>query len=678
MLSNEYGLKYNPPTSLFYIAIVLISFTFSLTFFEYSSFLGSKSNNDKNPQAPLSKITNLIKNHHFTNSTKKEEENPVNIANKKDEEIKDLKNEEKNKEKQERANTDIKQDAEIKIEKKDDDDKKEDIDKKDKRKRRYKKNREDDDNKEPSNNENTKKEEESKSEDESTPIFKDGRTFDHLYSKTQISPFYSKEFPKLEADTEKMEAVKEAFLHAWKNYDKFCFGHDSFHPKTCHCEDKNLGGGLTLIDSISTIIIMGLEEPYKKVRNFVKNNFAPRGTWSLFEFNIRYLGGLLSAYSLSHDKVFKKAAVGLGDAVNEIMESSGGFFQSTFSLKTVDQSDYKYRASGSKANSYILAECGTYQLEFFKLAEITGEDKYVKSATSVYKKLWRDNPDKGLITTHIGAGTDSYYEYIIKSYLMTGGVGKEMLHRHILMMNDIKSKLVFKTINQELVGIGAKSRSKYPDAEVEHLATFAGGMIALGSVKNNENHEEDLKLASDVTTTYAKTYAAFKSGIMPEHVEYNVRNENDKEDIKMVVDGYILRPETVESIFYLYRFTGDQKFRDYNWQIFKAINKSCRVENGFTSITKLQHDPEDVRHRDEMESFFLAETLKYLYLTFTDSSLISPTEWVFNTEAHPLHMWNKDTIEKFSNEIDIQISKSLNREKIREIEPRRRKLKDDN
>ena len=256
---------------------------------------------------------------------------------------------------------------------------------------------------------------------------------------------------------------------------------------------------------------------------------------------------------------------------------------------------------------------------------------------------------------------------------MTGGVGKEMLHRHILLMKDIKSQLVFKTINKELTGIGSRGSSNHPNSEVEHLATFAGGMIALGSVSENENHKEDLKLASELATTYAETYANFKSGIMPEHVRFNTDNENDKEDIKMVVDGYILRPETVESIFYLYRFTGDQKYRDYNWQIFKAINRSCRVKNGFTSITHINSEPEDVKHKDEMESFFLAETLKYLYLTFADSSLISQVDWVFNTEAHPLHIWNKETVQKFANDLDVQISKSLNRERIRDVDRTKRR-----
>lgn len=644
MLATQRTLRYKPPISLFYVAILLISFTFSLTFFEYTNFLYFRENSNQEGQSSFNRILNKFSAKQSSNSTLKSEENIIDD----------------NKAKTNEKNVDEKQDENDAIKKEDQSTLKES----DKEEDSTKFIKQEEDNKESNNS--------------SEIIFKDGRTFEHLYTKNLNSPYYSKEFPKLEADAEKMEAVKEAFLHAWSNYDQYCFGHDTFHPKSMRCSDDSLHGGLTLIDSISTIIVMGLEEPYKKVRDFVDKKFAPKGSWSLFEFNIRYLGGLLSAYSLSHDKTFKKAAVGLGNAINEVMESTGGFFSSKFHLSVRDRDNQEYSAKATQSSSsYILAEAGTYQLEFFKLAEITGDEKFVNSAISVYKRLWKKNSHNGLITSHIGAGTDSYYEYIIKSYLMTGGVVKEMLNRHSLMMKDIKSSLVFKSDNQDIVGIGTKGGKSGPYAEVEHLATFAAGMIALGSVKENENHEEDLKLASDLATTYAKTYAHFKSGIMPEHVGYNVNNEDKDNQIKMVVDGYILRPETVESIFYLYRFTGDEKYRNYNWQIFKAINSSCRVDHGFTSISRLDLPPEKVDHKDEMESFFLAETLKYLYLTFTDSTLISPAEWVFNTEAHPLHMWDEDTIKKFSDDIETQLTKALRREKIRNVHRKRKTEKDD-
>lgn len=95
----------------------------------------------------------------------------------------------------------------------------------------------------------------------------------------------------------------------------------------------------------------------------------------------------------------------------------------------------------------------------------------------------------------------------------------------------------------------------------------------------------------------------------------------------------LLRPETVESIWYLYQITGDKKYQDWGWEIFQAFLKYTRVENGFTSIGSVRN-PENTRPRDMMESFFLGETLKYLYMLFSDEPIFDLKKWVFNSEAH--------------------------------------------
>ena len=109
------------------------------------------------------------------------------------------------------------------------------------------------------------------------------------------------------------------------------------------------------------------------------------------------------------------------------------------------------------------------------------------------------------------------------------------------------------------------------------------------------------------------------------------------------VDGYKLRPETVESLFLLHRLTGDEKYREWAWQIFQAIEQHCRVASGGYSNLKTVAKPpaSGADLQDKMESFYLAETLKYLFLMFSDDdTLLSLKEWVFNTEAHPLPIWN--------------------------------------
>jgi mannosyl-oligosaccharide alpha-1,2-mannosidase len=395
-----------------------------------------------------------------------------------------------------------------------------------------------------------------------------------------------------------------------------------------------------IIDSLSTIILMNLTEIYEKCRAFVANDFAPHGSWSLFEFIIRYLGGLLSAAELTGDQVMIDTAVGLGYALLPGIERCNGFFNGQFTIASHGNSTFSADIS---SGSYCLAEVGSFQVEFLTLARLSGDDRFVQAAMNVYHRLWRDYPTNGLISGDIGAGTDSYYEYIIKCYIQTGAVSERMLERYLMVARDVKQRLVFRTIHQNLTGIGREGERI--DPIMEHLATFAGGMFAVGSVQANLNALEDLHLADELARTFWTVYKGFPAGVMPERVRYNTDREDDKRDFRMVADSYILRPESVESVYYMWKFTGLQKYRDYAWSMFQGINRSCRVQFGYAAIEGIEL--EKPRQQDDMESFFLAETLKYLYLTFSDSTILTPGEWVFNTEAHPVRIWDQATIDKF-------------------------------
>jgi len=94
------------------------------------------------------------------------------------------------------------------------------------------------------------------------------------------------------------------------------------------------------------------------------------------------------------------------------------------------------------------------------------------------------------------------------------------------------------------------------------------------------------------------------------------------------------RPEAIESVFILYRITGDASLLEAAWDMWEAI-----VKNTITDIAHAALDDctvEEPVKSDRMESFFMAETLKYFYLIFSDSDAISLDEYVLNTEAHPL------------------------------------------
>ena len=80
---------------------------------------------------------------------------------------------------------------------------------------------------------------------------------------------------------------------------------------------------------------------------------------------------------------------------------------------------------------------------------------------------------------------------------------------------------------------------------------------------------------------------------------------------------YLLRPETVESFFVLYQLTKDPIYREWGWEVFQSIERFCRTTYGYGALSDVHpRDTNTVTPRDSMESFFLAETLKYLYLLF--------------------------------------------------------------
>ena len=93
----------------------------------------------------------------------------------------------------------------------------------------------------------------------------------------------------------------------------------------------------------------------------------------------------------------------------------------------------------------------------------------------------------------------------------------------------------------------------------------------------------------------------------------------------------------MESYLLLWRLTKDPKYREWGWEMVQALDKHCKAEAGYSGIRNVYQVASGSANQDDVQqSFFLAETLKYLYLLFSDDNLIDLKRWVFNTEAHPL------------------------------------------
>ncbi|CAE6474146.1 unnamed protein product [Rhizoctonia solani] len=483
------------------------------------------------------------------------------------------------------------------------------------------------------------------------------------------------------ADPIRRDAVVAAFKHAWKGYERDAFGCDEYHPVAR--TGKNLtttrGIGYMIIDALDTMLIMGepLREEYLRARKWVETelDFDRDGRYSTFEITIRILGGLLSAYALSgQDELYLRRAEELGDRLLPAFNTPHGL-----PIPNVNFHSEPHPNWGGEPVS--TAEAATLQLEFKYLSHITGKDKYWKAAEKVMdvikEALKGEHAVDGALAPinmnaqtgefyysdiRLGSRGDSYYEYLLKQYLQTNGtepVYREMYDR---AMAAIHKNLVFKTPRSGLSYIAeleptrsAKIPEKWKvSPKQDHLVCFLGGSLQLGVTEGHNldpknlrklsaGKQRDWKLGEELTRTCMATHET-KTGLSPEiavfYAEGDIQSKTKDWHAKNRYDSrYILRPETVESLFLGWRLSGEIKYRKWGWDIFQAIEKHCKVpKGGYAGVESVFEVP--VVLLDNMETFFLGETLKYLYLLFDRSSSVPLHEYVFNTEAHPLPIFS--------------------------------------
>lgn len=441
------------------------------------------------------------------------------------------------------------------------------------------------------------------------------------------------------ADVEKREAVRNAMKHAWGGYKQYAWGKDELKPVS-HSSSDWLGLGCTIVDALDTLYIMKMEEEFNEAREWIakKLHFTQNKDISFFETTIRELGGLLAAYDLSGDEVFLLKARELADILLVAFETPTGLPRTSLNPATRATKNPSWTG-----NRGVLAEMGSVQLEFNYLACALGEPDYARKSTAVYDILLSLNtPTKGLYPVFVetesrpnfassqvtlGALGDSFYEYLLKFAFQTGNA--KWKEAWDVAASAIKQHLVQESSPSHLTYIAEQTPGGGLQHKMDHLACFTGGMFMLGS--NWGEDKENLELGLAITETCHLLYAGQATGIGPE-----VFNFREGMDWVVPVNGkhYLLRPETVESYFYAWRFTHDEKWRRYGWEAFQAIETHCRTDVGYSGIRDVTAT--NPLKDDQQQSFFLAETLKYLYLLFEDDSVISLESYAFNTEAHPL------------------------------------------
>lgn len=390
----------------------------------------------------------------------------------------------------------------------------------------------------------------------------------------------------------------------------------------------------------------------------------------------------------NEEDLFLEKATDLADRLSGAYESPSGVPWASVILKTGEG-----KSSHSDGGASSTAEATSLQLEMKYLAYLTGEAAYWEKAEKVMQVIDDNGAKDGLVPIFVyadkgtfrgneirlGSRGDSYYEYLIKQYYQTQQQEPIYLEMWDEALAGVKKHLLtyskdfqFTVLAERPSGLDGHLHPK-----MDHLVCFMPGTIALAITGGaplatarklptwSKQKEEDLLLARELTKTCMGMYRSTATGLAPEiahfqlddppkmyaapHILHSMSDmphaaapdpENPepwtKDFIVKPADSHNLqRPETVESLFYLYRITGDSIYREWGWDMFEAFAKHTMLDNGegFTSVSDVTTIPPP--RRDNMESFWLAETLKYFYLLFSEPELLPLDQVVFNTEAHP-------------------------------------------
>ncbi|KRF82176.1 mannosyl-oligosaccharide alpha-1,2-mannosidase IA isoform X3 [Drosophila virilis] len=449
-------------------------------------------------------------------------------------------------------------------------------------------------------------------------------------------------------DYEKRAQIVKMMEHAWHNYKLYAWGKNELRPLSQRPHSGSIFGsydlGATIVDGLDTLYIMGLEKEYKEGRDWIERRFSLdniSAELSVFETNIRFVGGMLTLYAFTGDPLYKEKAQHIADKLLPAFQTPTGIPYALVNTKTGMAKNYGWASGGSS----ILSEFGTLHLEFAYLSDITGNPLYRERVQTIRQVLKEIEKPKGLYPNFLnpktgkwgqqhmslGALGDSYYEYLLKAWLQSGQTDEEAREMYDEAMLAIMDKMVRTSPN----GLTYVSDLKFDRLEhkMDHLACFSGGLFALGAAtRQNQHTDKYMEVGKGITNTCHESYIRAPTQLGPEAFRFS--DAAEARALRSQEKYYILRPETFESYFVLWRLTHDQKYRDWGWEAVLALEKHCRTPHGYCGLRNVyQQEPQK---DDVQQSFFLAETLKYLYLLFSDDSVLPLDEWVFNTEAHPL------------------------------------------
>ena len=451
-----------------------------------------------------------------------------------------------------------------------------------------------------------------------------------LTLSTLLFPFASLAAPQRAPRTDEVNRrelaarVRAEFLHAWRGYERYAWGHDELRPLSKTARDwYDEPLYMTQVDSLDTLFIMGFSREEKRTREFVVAhlNFDKDIFVQNFEITIRHLGGLLSAYQLTGDRRLLRLAEDLGGRLLPAFDSKTGIPYRFVNLRTG-------QVRGEVTNP---AEAGTLLVEFGALSKLTRRPVFYEKAKRALVETYKRRSAIGLVGSrinvetgewvgrgsHVSGGIDSYYEYLLKCWLLFGDEDcRRMWTESVSAVNkyladDAGGELWYGHADMQT---GRRTATSYGA-----LDAFLPAVLALGG---------DTQRARRLQESSFKMWTTY--GIEPERLNYRT--------MKIEGAGYPLRPEIVESTYYLHRLTGDPRYLRMGRELFESFVTHCRTDVAYAALKNVETKEKE----DGMQSFLFAETFKYFYLLFAPPRALDFRAVVFNTEAHPIRKtWSR-------------------------------------
>nr|AJA37905.1 EDEM-like protein 1 [Littorina littorea] len=462
------------------------------------------------------------------------------------------------------------------------------------------------------------------------------------------------------SDRERLEMLEEAkkmFYFGYDNYMKYAFPQDELDP--IHCTGRGpdrenpsninindvLGGySLTLVEALDTLAVMGNASEFQKAVQLVIDNvsFDTDNVVQVFEATIRVLGSLLSAHLIITDPQQPFGDMAPPDYDDELLEMAHDLatrllpaFENTATGIPFPRVNLSTGVHPECINHTCTAGAGTLLLEFGVLSRLLADPVYDFYAHQAVAGLWKYRSNvTGLLgnviniqtgewvgkMSGLGAGLDSFYEYLFKAYILFGD------ERYMRMFNESYETIKFHMRKgRERCNFGEGNSPMYVNVNmmtgevintwIDALqAAWPGVQVLAGDIE-------------EAICSHAFYYSIWrKYDALPERYNWQLKAPD--------VSFYPLRPELVESTYFLYRATRNPFYLHVGREILSSLSTHTKAKCGYGTV----HDVETKELEDRMESFFLSETCKYLYLLFDKDNHVNTalSRYLFTTEGHIL------------------------------------------